>query len=79
MTNWSAYWRMPSPKEFEKMAKQAVQQPPSPAPQVDGWWQSIMNDPALDRSTWVPIQQRRLSEIPRQVLRADSLRAHRRD
>lgn len=77
MTNWSAYWRMRSPKEFEKMNKQAAQRPPSLASRDDGWWQSVMSDPELDRSTWVPIQQRRLSEIPRPVLRVDCIRCGR--
>lgn len=51
-------------QKFEKMAKQAAQQPPSPGPQDDGWWQFIMNELTLDRSAWMPIQQTRLSEIP---------------
>jgi len=72
-----ASWRMPTEKQLEKMAKQAAIQPASPAPQDDGWWQSVLNDPALDRSTWVPIQQRRLSEIPRPILRVDCIRCGR--
>jgi hypothetical protein len=64
---------MPTEKQLEKMARQ----PPSPAPQDDGWWQSVLSDPALDRATWVPITQRRLSEIPRPVLRIECLRCFR--
>ena len=67
---------MPTEKQLEKLAKQAARQPPSP-PVDDGWWQSVLNDPALDRSTWVPIQQRRLSEIPRPMLRVECLRCFR--
>ena len=69
-----ASWCLPTEKQLEKMAKQAALQPASPAPQDDGWWQSVLTDPALDRSTWVPIKQRRLSEIPRPMLRDGCIR-----
>lgn len=65
---------MPTKKQMEKLAKQAASQPPAPD---DGWWRSVISDPALDRSTWVPIQQRRLSEIPRPALRVECIRCFR--
>jgi hypothetical protein len=68
---------MPTEKQMEKMAKQADRQPPPSPVEDDGWWRSVMDDPALDRPTWVPIQQRRLSEIPRPVLRVDCIRCGR--
>jgi len=46
-----ASWRMPTGKQIEKMAKQIAVSRPHPAAQDDGWWQSVMNDPTLDRST----------------------------
>lgn len=63
---------MPTPKQFEKMKA------PSP-PEVtdDGWWRSVLSDPAVTRSSWVPIQNRRLSEIPREVLRVECIRCFR--
>lgn len=72
-----ASWRVSTEKQLEKIAKQAARQSASPPAADDGWWQSVMNDPALDRSTWVPIQQRRLSEIPRPALRVDCIRCGR--
>jgi hypothetical protein len=68
---------MPTERQMEKMAEQAERQTPPPAAQDDGWWQSVLSDPALDRSTWVPIQQRRLSEIPRPILRVACIRCGR--
>jgi hypothetical protein len=45
------------------------------APPLSGWrdagriWESVLNDPQVATRPGVPIQQRRLSEIPRHVLR----------
>lgn len=58
---------MPSEKQFEKMAAEAARQAPSPAPE------HVADDPP----GWVPIQQRRLSEIPRHVLRVECIRCGR--
>jgi hypothetical protein len=77
-TDRPASWRVPTEKQMEKMAKEADRKSPSPVrSDADAWWDSVMHDPALDRSTWVPIQQRRLSEIPRPVLRVECLRCFR--
>jgi hypothetical protein len=76
MSNWSAYWRMPSPKQIEKMTAQRPAEP-APAATDDGWWDSVLNDPRATGPRWIPIQQRRLSEIPRHVLRVECLRCMR--
>lgn len=73
MSNWSAYWRMPSPKQIEMMAPQRPAEP-APASTDDGWWDAVLNDPRAAGSRWIPIQQRRLSEIPRHVLRVECRR-----
>lgn len=67
---------MPCPKQIEKMTRT---QPAEPAKRTtdDGWWESVLNDPRAAGSAWVPIQQRRLSEIPRHVLRVECMRCFR--
>lgn len=61
-----ASWRMPTEKQFEKMAAEAARQPPSPTPDA-----VLSPRPGPG---WIPIQQRRLSEIPRHVLRVECRR-----
>lgn len=67
---------MPTPKQLEKMAADAARKTPSPSSD-DGWWDSVLNDPRAHGSNWIPIQQRRLSEIPRHVLRVECIRCSR--
>lgn len=56
---------MPTPKQMEKLAIEAV-------------WKAVLSDPCADaRPIGVPIQQRRLSEIPRHVLRVSCRRCDR--
>ena len=38
------------------------------------WWESVLSDPRAAGKPWIPIQQRRLSEIPRELLRVECLR-----
>lgn len=72
---------MPSPKQIEKW--NATGRPtatPSDAPQADlpgGYWDSLLHDPQVAEGTGIPIQQRRLAEIPRHVLRVSCLRCER--
>lgn len=73
MSIWSAYWRMPSPKQLEKLAPQAS----SSRSDDDAWWESVLNDPRAYGAPRLPIQQRRLSEIPRDVLRVGCARCGR--
>src|SRR5580704_1883008 len=37
-------------------------------------WDSVLSDPRAAGKPWLPIQQRRLSEIPRELLRVECLR-----
>ena len=41
------------------------------------WWQNVLADPRAAGKPWVRIEQRRLSEVPREVLRVECLRCFR--
>jgi hypothetical protein len=76
-----ASWRMPSVKQMDKLVREARRPPPAemqdPAPSdslPDEWWAAILADPRAAGKPWLPIQQLRLSEIPRHVLRVECLR-----
>lgn len=81
MNDRPASWRMPSPKQMEKLAKEHARRQSTAAPdqgEPDEWWDSVLSDPRADgRSNWIPVQQRRLSEIPRDMLRVECLRCFR--
>jgi hypothetical protein len=73
---------MPTPKQMEKLALQLdrLMEPPIPTPGPadalpDAYWDAVLRDPRA--STIVPIQHRRLSEIPRHVLRVACRRCDR--
>jgi hypothetical protein len=72
---WSAYWRMPSPKKLDEMVRKRAEQ--SPAETDDGWWTSVFNDPRAAGAPRLPIQQYRLNEILRYILRVSCLRPQR--
>jgi hypothetical protein len=79
MNDRPASWRMPNTKQMEKLVRERDRLPPSESdPAVDApppeWWDSVLSDPHDARKSWVPIQQRRLSEIPRHLLRVECLR-----
>jgi hypothetical protein len=66
---------MPTEKQMEKLAADAARRAapalPTPGPADDlpeAYWDSVLRDPG-GRVQGVPIQNRRLSEIPRHVLR----------
>jgi hypothetical protein len=42
-----------------------------------GWWDSVLADPRAGGRREIQIQNRRLSEIPRAVLRVEGLRSFR--
>jgi hypothetical protein len=72
---------MPSPKQMEKLAGDAARQPdpgkpePGPAdPMPNELWDSVLADPRAAGRPPLPIQQCRLSEIPRHVLRVECIR-----
>ena len=78
---------MPSPKQMEKLAREAERLPladtaprgdaaPS-EPMPDALWEPVLADPRAAGKPPLPIQQCRLSEIPRHVLRVECLRCFR--
>lgn len=84
MSDRPASWRMPPPKQMEKLAAKPDERPvpasPTPGPADDlpeAYWDSIVRDPRGQVRTGIPIQQRRLSEIPRHVLRVSCRRCDR--
>lgn len=78
-----ASWRMPSPKQMEKLAEQAARdraaqrsEVPSDPP-TNEWWQSVLNDSRASGRPRLPLTQLRLNEIPRPLLRVSCLRCPR--
>jgi hypothetical protein len=71
-----ASWRMPSLQQMERLASQPPPRTTEPAPgeSPDAWWDSVLSDPRATGKPWLPIQRRRLSEIPRHLLRVECLR-----
>src|SRR5258707_8983184 len=69
---------MPNPKQMETLAREQARMPDSstglPPDQLpsEKWWQSVLADPRAAGKPWVRIEQRRLSEMPREVLRGES-------
>ncbi|WP_439360118.1 hypothetical protein [Bradyrhizobium sp. DASA03007] len=81
MTDRPASWRMPTPKEMEKLAAEAVRRPspstPAPeAPLPAEYWESVLRDPRAG-TTEAQMRQRRLSEMQRHVLRVSCRRCER--
>jgi hypothetical protein len=79
-----ASWRMPSPKQMEKLAREAARQldrekaDPAPSdPLPDELWDAVLADPRAAGRPPLPIQQCRLSEIPRHLLRVECIRCAR--
>jgi hypothetical protein len=81
MTDRPASWRMPTPKQMEKLAAEAARRPsPSTAapdaPLPAEYWESVLEDPRAG-ATGAQIRQRRLSEIQCHVLRVSCRRCER--
>jgi hypothetical protein len=80
MTDRPASWRMPTPKQIEKLAAEAAPKAANPAAAPDAplpaeYWDSVLKDPlAADGGR---MRQRKLSEIPRHVLRVSCRRCER--
>ena len=75
---------MPSPKQMEKLAREAARQPkretPEPGPGdplPEELWDAVLADPYAAGRPPLPIQQCRLSEIPRHLLRVECIRCFR--
>jgi hypothetical protein len=84
MNDRPASWRMPTEKQMEKLAADAARREatagPAPGPADDmpqEYWDSVLRDPRGRALSGVPIQQRRLSEIPQHVLRVSCRRCDR--
>jgi hypothetical protein len=80
MTDRPASWRMPTPKQMEKLAAEG-RKPALPAgapeePLPPEYWQSMLQDPRA-LSGGPQTRQRRLSEIQRHVLRVSCRRCER--
>jgi hypothetical protein len=79
-----AQFDFPKPDAIEKLVgRQTPPQPPTatdPGPAGDppsAWWDSVLDDPRAAGRPGVPIECRRLSEIPRSVLRVECLKCFR--
>lgn len=74
---------MPTPKQFEKMAAEAERRraaTPGPAPAdptPDELWTSLLADPRAAGTPEQPIQQCRLADIQRHMLRVECSRCSR--
>jgi hypothetical protein len=79
---------MPTEKQMEKLAADvarrnataankpsATRGPADDMPQE--YWDAVLRDPRGDRLNWIPIQNRRLSEISRHILRVSCRRCDR--
>ena len=72
---------MPTPKQMEKLAAEAVRRPGRGAAAPDAplpaeYWESVLKDPRAG-ATGAQMRQRRLSEIQRHVLRVSCRRCER--
>jgi hypothetical protein len=81
MTDRPASWRMPTPKQMQKLAAETAWQPSPPAAAPDAplppeYWESVLKDPRA-RISGAELRQRRLAEIQRHVLRACCRRCQR--
>jgi hypothetical protein len=81
MTDRPASWRMPTPKQMEKLAAEAARRPGRPAAAPDAplpaeYWESVLKDPR-GGTPGAQMRQRRLSEIQRHVLRISCRRCER--
>src|SRR6202789_596276 len=81
MTDRPASWRMPTPKQMEKLAAEAGGRPAPPAtapyaPLPAEYWESVLKDPRAG-ATGAQMRQRRLLEIQRHVLRVSCRRCER--
>jgi hypothetical protein len=81
MTDRPASWRMPTPKQMEKLAAEASRKPGLPAgapedPLPAEYWQSMLQDPRA-LSSGLQTRQMPLSKLQRHVLRVSCRRCAR--
>jgi hypothetical protein len=73
---------MPTPEQMEKLASDRLRTVRSGDPGPDGplpteYWDDVLRDSRAAGKPWLPIQQMRLSEIPRELLRVECSRCSR--
>jgi hypothetical protein len=81
VTNPPASWRMPTPRQMEKLAAEAAPKraPPGAAPDQPlppEYWEAVLKNPRAG-TTGARMRQQRLAEIQRQVLRVFCRRCER--
>jgi hypothetical protein len=81
MTDRPASWRMPTPKQMEKLATAVVRKIATPTAAEDSalpveYWDALLNDPRA-AANGLQLWQRPLSEISRHVLRVSCRRCDR--
>jgi hypothetical protein len=81
MTDRPASWRMPTPKQMEKLASEVVRKVASPtaapdAPLPAEYWDSVLKDPRAHTNCF-RLSQRHLVELQRHVLRVSCRRCNR--
>jgi hypothetical protein len=85
MADRPASWRMPTPKQMEKLAGAVGREPPTmrtPGP-ADAlppeYWEAVLNDPLADvkPGAGLPARTVRLSKIPQHILRVSCSRCGR--
>jgi hypothetical protein len=78
MTDHPASWRMPTPKQMEKLAQVAAVRESVPPVRTSGpgdpippeYWQAVLDDAAADRGPAGPsVRTQRLADITRHLLR----------
>lgn len=72
-----AQFDMPPREQMEFLQQLALEADAAPASDDEAWWQSVLSDPRAAGSPPLPIEQRRLSEVPRDMLRVECLRCFR--
>jgi hypothetical protein len=72
-----AQFDMPKPKQMEKLASAHRPTPTADPDAPAEWWDAVLADRRAAGKPWLSVQQRRLSEIPRHLLRVQCLRCFR--
>jgi hypothetical protein len=73
---------MPTEKQLEKLASDRLgtfrnKDPAPDVPLPKEYWDDVLRDSSAAGKPWLPIQQMRLSEIPRELLRVECDRCSR--
>src|SRR5882672_6161828 len=81
MTDRPASWRMPNPKQMEKLAREAahrrdraIAEPGPDDPLPDQLWDAVLDDPRAAGRPAQPIHQCHLADVRQHVLRVECQR-----